>query len=422
MIDILPQFISEAKKGMADSGHRQRMNSFVSQYQTSFQTSVKQFANLELAKMRAERLRWRTINHLDKYLIEFESNFIKSGGKVIWAQDMQEVTKEIINILDKNNAVKVTSCTDQQTEELNVNDALKSDSRKITETASAAAAANSMNKMEDAADTIRQQLHKEFIQANAGITTALFFIADPAAIVIGDNNGAALLTAGMPRISFVLAPIDRIVPSLVEVDTLLSLHATYQNGKSQHAYNTILTGPRTVTEKDGPEELYIILIDNGRTNVLSYEAQRKILSCINCGACLPASAIYKTVGGKSYPGPARAVGIPLAFGPEKYKYLADLATMDGSGSEACPVKISFPRLTLENRKMFVEQGFGSKKEKWFYFAWKKAMLKRDIISWTGLDARKKVMESYYKKSKEGLRAWPISSTKSFNQQWREKRA
>ena len=256
----------------------------------------------------------------------------------------------------------------------------------------------------------------------AGIATAQFFIADPAAIIIGDDDGASLLTAGMPRISIILAPIDRVVPSFVEIDTLLSLYSTYHNGKPQQTYNTILTGPRTIVDKDGPGELYIILIDNGRTNVLSYETQRKILSCINCGACLPASAIYKTVGGKSYPGPARAVSIPLAFGPEKYKYLSDLATMDGSGSEACPVKISFPRLTLENRKLFVEQGFGSRNEKWFYFAWKKAMLKRDIISWTGIDARKKVMESYYRKSKEELRSWPASPSKSFNQLWREKRS
>ena len=448
---MITEFIQEAKKGMADTVLRQKMQSYASKYQLTFQKSIKQFAHLELAKMRAARLRWRTINHLDKYLIELESNFIKSGAKVIWAQDMQEASSEIIGILQKNNSHTVTTCSDSNTEELSISHLLKREQWQLIETnynhlinrsagdlIPSFSSTNSgeisdqlkqslqnsgikeKNNPEAIAALIRENLRKEFTLANASITTAQFLAADPGAVIISDNEGAALLTACMPRINIVLAPIDRIIPSLTEIELLLSLFSTYNDGKPQHTYNTIITGPRTANDKDGPEELYIILIDNGRSNVLAHEPQRKILSCINCNACLPASAIYKTVGGKSFPGPAKAISIPLAFGAEKYKYLADLATMDGSGSETCPVKISFPRLTLENRRLFVKQGHGSKSEKWFYFAWKKAMLKRDILSWTGVDARKKILEFYFKKSDELLRSWPEHPAKSFNIRWREK--
>ena len=451
MTEMRTEFIKEAKKGMADTVLRQQMQSYLSQYQHAFQKSVRQFAHLDLAKMRAARLRWRTINHLDKYLIELESNFIKSGAKVIWAQDMEEASLEIINILKKNNSHTVTTCTDSISEELSIGNLLKQEQWQLIETnyshlirrsagelVPSFSATNSTeisyrlkealqqsglqekNDPEKIALFIRENLRKEFTLANASITTAQFLAADPGAVIISDNDGAALLTAGMPRINIVLAPIDRIVPSLPEIELLLSLFSTYNDGKPQHTYSTIITGPRTANDKDGPEELYIVLIDNGRSNVLAYEPQRKILSCINCNACLPASAIYKTVGGKSFPGPAKAISVPLAFGAEKYKYLADLATMDGSGSETCPVKISFPRLTLENRRLFVKQGHGTRLERWFYFAWKKTMLNRNLLSWTGIDARKKVMEAYFKKSSEQLRSWPDQPVKFFNQRWREK--
>ena len=424
------------------------MNRDIEQYQDSFQKSVKQFPDLELAKMRAARLRWKTINHLDKYLIEFESNFIKSGGKVIWAKDMDEVTTAVDNILKKGNVNSMLYNSGRHKGELSIGESLQNGVLQVTDLhdtpvniptpgqfiadANPSIKNNSHEKdytgihdsKKNDAELHVNQLSKiyrhDFLKENAGITTAQFFIADPGAIVIGDNSGSSIITAGIPRISIILAPIDRIAPSFSELDLMLSLYATFRHGNQRHTYNTIITGPRMANDKDGPEELYIVLIDNGRSNILAREPQRRILSCIECEACLPASAIYKTVGGKSYPGPAKAVGIPLAFGPEKYKYLSDLATMDGSGSEACPVKISFPRLTLENRKLFVEQGFGSQNEKWYYYAWKKTMLKRDIMSWTGIDARKKVLQLYYKKSAEGLRSWPQQKGKSFNQQWRDK--
>ena len=426
MIETLPHFLLESKKGMADKSHRDQLNHNNSEYQTSFQKSVKQFPNIELAKMCTARLRWKTINHLDKYLIEFESNFIKSGGKVIWAKDMDEVTTSIDNILGKGNVNSLLFDSGRIPGELSLNESLQNGVLKVTDLNKAAAASNSsllrndVNDLEKSAKQLKNRFRFELLKENAGITTAQFFIADPGAIIIGDNNGSSLFSMGIPRISIVLAPIDRIAPSMSDIDMMLSLYATYKNGVRQNTYNSIITGPKIANDKDGPEELYIILIDNGRSNILSHEPQRRVLSCIDCDACLPASAIYKTIGGKSYPGPAKSIGIPLAFGPEKYKYLADLATMDGSGSEACPVKISFPRLTLENRKLFVEQGFSPRSEKMYYYAWKKTMLKRDIMSWTGIDSRKKLMHLYYKKSNEGLRSWPHNETKSFNQQWREK--
>ena len=133
MIETLPHFIQEAKKGMADKSHREQMNLTISRFMGSFQKSAKQFPNLELAKMRAARLRWKTINHLDKYLIEFESNFIKSGGKVIWAKDMDEVTTSIDNILSKGNVNSLMYDSGRHTGELSLSESFQNGVLKVTD-------------------------------------------------------------------------------------------------------------------------------------------------------------------------------------------------------------------------------------------------------------------------------------------------
>jgi L-lactate dehydrogenase complex protein LldF len=266
---------------------------------------------------------------------------------------------------------------------------------------------------------IRRRLRYALTGTEASVAAAQFLIADAGAAVLSDDEGATMFTSGIGRVSFIVAGIDCIVASSRDLDLLLSVYSTFSTGQPLKTYNTIVKGPRQASDVSGAEELYIVLIDNGRSEVLSHQHQRQVLSCINCGACLSASAIYKTVGGKAYPGPAQSIAAPVKHPGPEYKYLAELATLDGSGSEICPVKINFPSLVLHNRHDMVERGMNSGSEKWFYFAWKKAMLKRDMMSWAGAAARNKILENYFK-SREGLRAMPVSAAKSFNQMWRER--
>ncbi|MEP7263528.1 MAG: LUD domain-containing protein [Bacteroidota bacterium] len=449
MIATQADFTKESKKVMADTAHRIRIASYNKNYSKSFNESAGNFNNLELARKRAARLRWKIINHLDKYLIEFESNVIRSGGKVIWAQDNNEALESIQSILNKQGESKFIARSNAFSRDLANHPEWKKNGVEVMEVdygnfilhadqdqashtiipalhKSSAEIADAFAKHFDLksqtpvsiASLIRNEMRHSLMNASVAVSGAQFLIADEGAAVLSDDEGATLYTTSFPKTNIIIAGIDSILTGLQDLDLLLPLYSTYSAGEPLRAYNTIVKGPKQPGEFSGAEELYIILIDNGKTEILAQEEQRQVLSCINCGACLPASSIYKTVGGKAYPGPAQSIAAPMTLGSE-YKYLADLATLDGSGSEACPVKINFPKLILHNRKNFVEQGLNSNNEKLFYYAWKKAMLKRDIMSWTGINARNKVLESYYK-SKEGLRKMPSPVPKSFNQQWREK--
>lgn len=450
MIANYADFTKESKRVMADPSHRIRIAGYQSQYQQSFSDTVSHFSDLELAKKRAARLRWKIINHLDKYLIEFEASVIRSGAKVIWAQDYAEAFEAIHSIVKKHDASFFVSRSNAVCGQLVHSSAWTKENIEVKEAdygnfilhADNDSASHSVlpalhksveeiqhafakrgNGNDDTpqglAKFISSEMRESLMSSAVAVSGAQFLIADEGASVLCDDEGAGLFTSSMPRTGIIIASIDSMLSSMQDLDLMLPLYSTYSTTEKLRAYNTIIKGPRQQDELSGPEELYIILLDNGKSEVLGQEEQRQVLSCINCGACLPASSIYKTVGGKAYPGPAQSIAAPVAFGTDQYKYLADLATLDGSGSEVCPVKINFPKLVLHNRKNFVEQGLNSNNEKLFYFAWKKAMLKRDIMSWTGINARTKVLESYFK-SKEGLRKMSAPAAKSFNQQWRER--
>ena len=157
----------------------------------------------------------------------------------------------------------------------------------------------------------------------------------------------------------------------------------------------------------------------GAEHVLEKEVQRQALHCIGCGACQTFSDLYNLIGGNVYGGPHQAITAPLMMNAEEYKFLGEAQTLGEGVNEVCPVKIDFCKLLVHNRHDFVKQGLSNRNEKWFFYAWKKIMLKRDLMSWTGINTRKHMMESLIK-SQENLRQMPSTAPKSFNEQWREK--
>ena len=418
--------------------------------QDQFSIAARQFSNLELARERAAFTRWKTIENLDKYLIEFESNFIKSGGKVIWAQDITDALESILEILKKSATKPVIKSKTNTATEIGLSSFLENQHIKYNESDTGdfivqAAGENGSHmvlpalhkstheisdllksklKLDGSEDAtaivkeIRKYLRDAFRTAEVGITGCNFLIADPGAVVILENEGNAQLTATLPKTHIVLAGIDKMLPSLSDLDLFLPLLSTYGTGQTITAYNSIITGPKQQDELDGPEELYVILLDNGRTDVLAHDQQRQAMSCIKCGACQTACPVYRTSGANEFPSPIAAVTLPLQNA--EYQHLSHTSTLCGACKDVCPVKIDIPRLLLENRKYFAEQGNNPRSERWFYFAWKKAMLKREIMSWTGISARKHILEGLFK-SQNGLRKMPGSGKeKSFNEWYREK--
>jgi L-lactate dehydrogenase complex protein LldF len=417
---------------------------------SQFEKGSSQYVNLELARNRAAFTKWKTIENLDKYLIEFEANFIKAGGKVIWAQDITDALEAILEILKKSGSKEIIKSKTNTASEIGLNAFLENEGFKFSESDTGdfivqAADENGSHmvlpalhkstkeiasllhdKMGLPADAeapgivrfIRDHLRDAFQTAEVGITGCNFLIADPGAVVILENEGNAQLTAALPKKHIVLAGIDKMLPTLNDLDLFLPLLSTYGTGQTLTTYNNIISGPRQADELDGPEELYIILLDNGRTDVLAHDQQRQALSCIKCGACQTVCPVYHTAGVSDFPSPIAAVTLPLQH--QEMQHLSHASTLCGGCKDVCPVKIDIPRLLLQNRKLFVDKGNVNRADKWFYYAWKKAMLKREIMSWTGISARKHILDGLFK-SKDGHRKMPIhSKEKPFNEWYREK--
>ena len=201
------------------------------------------------------------------------------------------------------------------------------------------------------------------------------------------------------------------------------LLSTYGTGQRITVYNTIVTGPRQPGESDGPSEMYVILLDNGRTNILANEKARESLYCIRCGACLNACPVYKNIGGHSYSatysGPIGSVITPHLKNMNEWKHLSYASSLCGNCTEVCAVKINLHELLLENRYEAVEKGNSAWSEKIAWKMWKRASLSRKLMN-MGNSKIKNWMINKAFKGWTAHRAGLDFSDKTFNELWREK--
>ena len=168
-------------------------------------------------------------------------------------------------------------------------------------------------------------LREKYTEAQVGVTGGNFIVADVGGIAITENEGNARLSCAWPATHIVVVGIEKVIPSVKDLSLFWPLLATFGTGQQVTVYNTIITGPRQATETDGPEEMFVILLDNGRTNLLQNPDFREALYCIRCGACLNACPVYKNIGGHSYEttysGPIGKVITPHLQGMEEYKQI-----------------------------------------------------------------------------------------------------
>jgi len=449
-------FLEDSEVKVFDPEHRRKLAYNISQYDKKVEEGKHQFADLETARQRASATKWKVIENLDKYLTEFEANFTKRGGKVIWARDAKEAIHEVMAILRKAKAKVVVKSKSMTTEEIHVNDALEAEGIESIETDLGefivqlrrehpyhiVTPAMHLSK-EDVAKTfhekynlppestpkeitafVRARLREKYQLADAGITGANFVVADTGAVSVTENEGNAWMTVSFPKIHIAIAGIEKIIPSLTDLDLYWPLLATHGTGQNVTAYNTILSGPRQPGEVDGPEEMYVILLDNGRTNLLAQQDQRQSLSCIRCGACLNGCPVYKGVGGHSYgatySGPIGSVITPHYNGMGEFKHLSFASSLCGKCTEVCPVKIDLHKLLLYNRRDSVDQGYAAKSEKWAFLFWKKAMLSRKLMNKGGAKTKNFVLQNFFKKQWGDRREMPLVAPKSFNELWKER--
>ncbi len=451
------QFILDSEALVFDKEHRRKLAFNIQQYDNKVVEGKHQFANLEIARERASVLKYRVIENLDKHLAEFESNFTKRGGKVIWAKDADEAITELLKILKGINAKTVVKAKSMTTEEIHVNKALTENGIESIETDLGefivqlrdespyhiVTPAMHLSK-EDVAKTfnekynlpitstpkeitafVRERLRKKYQEADAGITGANFLIADTGAVCVTENEGNAMMSISFPKVQIAIAGIEKIIPSLTDLDLFWPLLATHGTGQNITVYNSISTGPKQEGELDGPSEMYVILLDNGRTELLSNPDQRQALSCIRCGACLNACPVYKGVGGHSYgstySGPIGSVITPHYNGMGEFKHLSFASSLCGKCTEVCPVKIELHKLLLYNRRDSVTQHHNQRSESFTFYVWKRAMLNRKLINTGSSGIKNFVLRNFFKSKWGTRRELPVIAKKSFNQMWVEKR-
>ena len=455
MTDTSKSFMAKSTIKAADLEHRRKINFNISKYNAVVPKGKEQFADIHLARERAKNIKWRAIETLDQQLEEFELNFSKRGGKVIWAENSQQALDEILNICKEKNCKTLVKSKSMVTEEIHLNFALEKNGIESVETdlgeyiqqldgeAPYHIVTPAMHKSkEDVAKLFNQKLgtpinltpeeltqvarkilREKYVQAEVGVTGANFIISDIGAIAVTENEGNARLSCAFPKTHIVVVGIEKMIPSLTDLGLFWPLLATYGTGQKITVYNTIVTGPKQEGEADGPEEMYVILLDNGRTNILQNPKQRESLYCIRCGACLNACPVYKNIGGHTYgatySGPIGSVITPHLQGMNDYKHLSYASSLCGSCTEVCAVKINLHELLLENRHESVEEGHTTFSEKMAWKIWRLASMKRGLMNMGTGKLKNKVVNTLFKGWKE-QRSDLDFSKKTFNQMWRER--
>ena len=456
MTQTQESFVDFAHRTAADKELHRKLNYNIGKYADTVKQGKLQYSDLEVAKQRAKNLKWKAIENLDKYLIEFESNISRRGVRVVWAETKDEALAEIESVMKRVNAKSVVKSKSMTTEEVHLNEFLEKMNVEVVETDLGEyiqqlddeppfhIVTPAMHKSkEDVARVFhenlgtpltlsptemtmeaRKRLRQKYTRADVGITGANFILPDLGAVVVTENEGNARLTMTFPKVHIVLVGIEKMIPSYNDLALFLPLLATFGTGQRVTVYNTIITGPRQENEVDGPEEMIVILMDNGRSALLAEAEQREASYCIRCGACLNACPIYKNIGGfayqTTYTGPIGSVITPHLRGMEEYKHLSYASSLCGNCTEVCPMKINLHNLLVYNRRDAVKQGNYARSEKFGWFVWKRAMLSRRMMN-TGGDKMKNFMLRFlFGKSWGTHREMVKVAPKSFNQLWKEK--
>ncbi|HTA84404.1 MAG TPA: lactate utilization protein B [Bacteroidia bacterium] len=456
MASHVDQFLKDAESRAHDPEHKRKLLFNIGQYDKKVVVGKQQYSNLPLARKKASAIKSKVTENMEKYLIEFETNFKKNGGKVIWAPDAEVAMKEIIDILKRINAKMLVKSKSMVTEEVDVNhicekyniESLETDLGEVIQQMDGEAPYHivtpAMHKSkEDVAKLfnekkgtpidwtpeqitayVRKMLREKYPVADAGITGGNFLIADIGGVEVSENEGNAFMSVAFPKVHIAIVGIEKILPTLADLDLFLPLLATHGTGQRVTVYNNILTGPRQSGEEDGPEEMYVVLLDNGRTDLLARKEQRRALNCIRCGACLNACPIYRNIGGHAYgttySGPIGSVITPSMKGMKDFKHLSYASSLCGRCTEVCPVEIDIHHLLLLNRKDSVEEGFTNRSERTIWNFWRKAMLKRSRMERGGASFKNFMIRRFFKDAWGTRRDLPVVAPKSFNQLWKER--
>jgi len=447
-------FLAKSAEKAFDKEHRRKLNFNIGKYNALVPKGLEQFTNLPRVKELAKNRKWEAIEHLDLYLTQFEEQITKRGAKVFWAEDSEQALNYIGDICEEKKCKSIVKSKSMVTEEIHLNNYLESIGVESIETdlgeyiqqmdgeAPYHIVTPAMHKSkEDVAKLFaeklgtdinltpaqltmvaRKNLRAKYTSAEIGISGANFIIPDIGGIALTENEGNARLSVSMPKTHIVIVGIEKVIPSMSDLGLFWPLLSSFGTGQQVTVYNSIITGPKQLGELDGPEEMYVILLDNGRTELLANTNAREALYCIRCGACLNTCPVYKNIGGHAYDttysGPIGSVITPHLRGMHDYKHLSYASSLCGSCTDVCPVRINLHQLLLENRRESVVGGESDYSEKLAWKIWKQSSLSRRIMNQGSAPIKNWLVNKMFK-GWSAQRA-PLSfPKKSFNQLWRE---
>jgi len=404
------EFLRRSIEKSDDLTHRQIIRRGIDQYLSANGRGRSRFTDWEAARQRCHEIKWEAVNNLDRYLLEFEQRVKERGGHVFWAENSAEACRYITELATSRGVKKVVKSKSMVAEEIHLSPALEKLGIEAVETDLGEYIVQLRNEppyhivtpamhltrqdiaalfkeklggvdTEDPVELVaaaRRSLRRHFFSAEMGISGANFLVADAGMVAITTNEGNGRLCTTLPRIHVALAGIEKVIPRLQDLALLWPVLATAGTGQGITCYSTLIGGPRKSNEIDGPEEFHVVLLDNGRSELLADVEQRDVLHCIRCGACLNACPVYRTVGGHTYgttyQGPIGSVLTPHLRGLNEFQHLSYASSLCGACSDACPVKIDLHHHLLENRRNAVNTSDRPWTERLAFKIWRWTML------------------------------------------------
>ena len=413
------QFRSKAAQTLGDKSVLKSLEHVYTGFHEGRISAAGDTPNWEELRTRGKAIKDHTIAHLDYYLGLLTDSVEKNGGQVFFADDAEEARQHIIKLAHARDVKTVIKSKSMVSEEMALADALIEQGIEAIETdlgeyiiqlagetpyhLIAPAIHKSRREVAELLDDdfsegdpvpdateltmlARAKLREVFERADMSVTGVNFAVAESGSIALVTNEGNGRMSTSVPRIHVAVMGMEKIVPSIQDLSTMLRILIRSATGQRISTYITMVNGPRKPDEEEGPEEFHLVIMNNGRDRLLADPQLRESLNCIRCGACLNACPVYRKVGGHAYgwvyPGPIGAIVSPVMTGLKDAHDLPGASSLCGACHEVCPVKINIPRMLLELRwrtaEGKVEPGdrASSAKERFVWKAWRMGMMGR----------------------------------------------
>jgi len=383
-----PDFPDAARRALGNAQLRRNVRHATEVIRTKRAAVVGEMVDWEELRDAAHEIKDHVLRYLDVYLEQFEENCTRAGGHVHWAGDADEANAIVIEILRARHEREIIKVKTMTSDETRLNVALEAAGIVPYETDLAdliiqlghdqpshiVVPALHKNRTEirelfqrtmkletlgpepqDLTSAARTFLREKFLRVNVGFSGANFAIADTGSVCVVESEGNGRMCITLPRILITLVGIEKIIPSLTDLEVFFQLLPRSATGERMNPYNSIWTGVRG---GDGPQEFHVVLLDNGRTAVLADEESRETLDCIRCAACLNACPVYRQTGGHAYgsiySGPIGAILTPQLQSLQHSTSLPYASSLCGACYEVCPVKINIPEILIHLRQKIVE--------------------------------------------------------------------